>query len=361
MLRRIVLLLVVGVTFAFLADLVCAEDASSATVSTSAKARLQVNPSKLRVQIELRCYGGTIEAALKNLKIRREAAAAQLKKLNADATSISFSIPRAGTPQAVMPNATATYTVVGPGYAAASSYAPTVPPPAAYAPSVATPLTPPPLASDPTPTVQPPEPPSTPPATVPAKPRSTLFVATTVLRAEWPLRGADADAVIAAAEAIRQKALAADLTGSKAARDRLSPEEQELAEEADMRTVVPVDPSGPMPVPMPPQVRPQPTFVYGAVLSDKQYKAMLAEACATASRDAAAIAEAAGLKLGLITSLQCNFDGQRGVYTSVGPDSAPSPLTSHDNRELLSATPDGLEFECQVYMSHRIAPAGGKP
>jgi uncharacterized protein YggE len=367
MLRRVFCALLVGVAIGWFVELACGEDGSGGTISASGKARLQVKPNKLRVQVELRCYGGTVEAALKSLKMRREAAGAQLKKLKADATSISFSIPRAGAPQATAPGSVVGYSVVSPAYAAPSSYAAAVPPPTVYAPPAATPLAPPPIATDPAPAVEPAEPSPTPPRAVPVKPRPSLFVATTTLRAEWLLQGDDADAVIAAAEAIRQKVTAVDLTGGKLVHDKLSPEEQELAEEVEMRTARPVDPSASSP--FLPEAKPQLAFVYVAVLSDKQRKAMLAEACAAARRDAAELAEAAGMKLGSIASLQCNFSNSRGVYfsnsrgvfTTAGPDYASSPLTSHDDHETVAATPDGLEFDCYVSMSHRVLPAGGKP
>ena len=72
-----------------------------------------------------------------------------------------------------------------------------------------------------------------------------------------------------------------------------------------MRFSGPVDPS--VPTVQPAGTRPQPMFVYVAVLSDKQRKTMLADAFAAAKRNAAELAEAAGMKLGAIADLQGNF------------------------------------------------------
>ena len=52
-------------------------------------------------------------------------------------------------------------------------------------------------------------------------------------------------------------------------------------------------------------------FVYVAVLSHKQRKTMLADAFAAAKKNAAELAEAAGMKLGALVTLQGNFSNSR--------------------------------------------------
>jgi uncharacterized protein YggE len=362
MLHRSFCLLVVGVVLAWFVDPASAESGANGTVSASGKARLLATPSKLRMQVELRCYGSTVATALKNLKIRRDAATAQLKKLSADPASICFSIPRAGTPQATTSSPSVTYSIAVPAaswdpYATGGS----VPSPPNYSPpSTGAPILTPPQPTDAPPVAEPAE--STPfrsqARNATAKPRQSLFMATTLLKAEWPLEGTDADAVVAAAEAIRQNVASIDMTAAKAAHNRLSPEEQELAEEAEMRRPRPFDPSVPTPASL--DARPQPTFVYVAVLSNKQRKALLAEACRAAKKSAAELAEVAGVKLGAIASLQSNFNNPRGAFTPLGPEQA-SLMANGSESEAVAATPDGLDFECYVSLAHHVLTAEAKP
>jgi hypothetical protein len=350
--HRVLLALFVGFGLLLPADSASAQFETGSTVSGSARSHFQPKPNKLRMQVELRCYGSTIEAALKNLKTRRDTAAAEIKKLSTDPASICFSVPRAGMPQAMTstfgavvaagPFMTPGPVVYAPPATYAPSLAPNVPIPAEGTPADA----PPPVVVSPTPTRK-----------ADAKPRPSLFVATTMLKAEWPLEGADADAVIVDAEAIRQKAMSMDLTGAKAAREQLSPEEQEIAEETEMRPPQPANgfaPSLPMTA-----ATSQPVFVYVAVLSAKQRKAMLVDACAAAKEDAVALAEAAGTQLGTIASLNSNFTSSCAAR-SFGTEYPPSLLTPSVDREAVAASPDGLEFECNVSMSYRILPAKTK-
>jgi hypothetical protein len=369
MLHRAFYALFIVAAFAWCLDSASAQSGSDGTVSAAGTSRLQAKPDKLRMQAEIRCYGSTAAAALKNLKAARNAATAQLKRLNADAASVCFSAPRVGMPQAVVATPIQGYAIPSPSYSPGPTVAPMDTPVETPAPGTAVPLTPAPSL---------PAPPAAGPATsadlVPiqavvepvqfqppvaapvAKPRPSLLVASATLKAEWSLQGADADAVVAAAETIRKKVLAADLSGSKAARDRLSPEEQELAEETESRIPRPVDPS--MPPSSPFDVKPVPMFVYVAVLPDKQRKAMLADACAAAKRNAAELADAAGMRLGPIASLQGGFSNSFLVGRNFGQDSTSSLMTSCNDRETVAAAPDGIEFVCEVHANYRLLPAG---
>ena len=358
MLHRVFLTLFVAVNLVWLVDSASAQVQPNGTVSASGRCFVQATPNKFRMQVELRGYGSTVEAALKNLKARRDATTVQLKKLNVDSASICFSTLRAGTVQAMNPPAVMGYAVpaysVGPVVSSTGPIPPpTYAPSSSYAPPLAT-VTPelpgPPTA---TPSPAPPSSSWSPAANPIAKRRPALFVAATTLKAEWPLQGVDADAIVAAAEAIRQQATAADLTGSKATRDQLSPEERELAEEAEMGPPrPPVDPSSPWASPS--GSSPMPTFFYVAVLSDKQRKAMLADACAAAKKDAAELAEAAGIKLGRIANLQ-------GSFSDFDMQSAATMFPSRNEREAVATTPDGLAFVCAVHISYYVLPPGDKP
>ena len=190
--HRVLFVLAMGVGVLWLADSASAQIGSNEVVFGTGKIRLQPTPNKLRMQVELRSYGLTVDAALESLKARRAAATAQLQKLNADAASICFSTARAGLPQtiyatAVLSPAVSYATPIAPSYA---PY-PQVPAPAIALPSAAA-----------TPSFGQSAAPGNNP---PAKPRPQLFVAATTLKADWLLLGADADEIVAAAEAIRQR------------------------------------------------------------------------------------------------------------------------------------------------------------
>jgi uncharacterized protein YggE len=344
MLHRVLFVLAMGVGVLWLADSASAQIGSNDVVFGTGKIRLQPTPNKLRMQVELRSYGLTVDAALTSLKARRAAATAQLQKLNADAASICFSTARAGLPQTMYATA-----VVSPAVSYATPIAPSYAPyPQVPAPAIALP------SAAATPSFGQSAAPGNNP---PAKPRPQLFVAATTLKADWLLPGADADEIVAAAEAIRQRAMAVDLVGRKMAHDQLSPEEQELAEEAEMRYSGPV---GASTVP-PADTRLRPAFVYVAVLSDKQRKTMLADAYASAKNNAAELAEAAGTKLGAIVNLQGSFSNSCLPGTNFGLEYASSVLASYDERETVAAAPDKLEFLCAVSASYRLVPAEVKP
>jgi uncharacterized protein YggE len=346
MLHRVLFVLAMGMGVLWLADSASAQIGSNDVVFAAGKIRLQPTPNKLRMQVDIRAYGLTADAALKHLKARRAAATAQLRELNADAASICFSAARAGLPQTVYASPVASAAV---SYATpvASTFVPA-------SPAMATTSVAPPAAvytsSGPS---------AVPGSSSPAKPRTQLFVAATTLKADWPLQGADADEIVAMAEAIRQRAMAVDLAGSKMTHDPLSPEEQELTEEAEMRFSGPLGP-GASTVP-PAGAKSQPAFVYVAVLSDKQRKTMLADAYASTKNNATELAEAAGMKLGALANLQGSFSNSCLPGRNFGLEYASSPLASYDERETVAADPDKLEFICAVNASYRLVPEEAKP
>jgi uncharacterized protein YggE len=318
--------------------------AGESTVSGSGTVTLRPMPTRLRLQVQLRSYGKTAEAALKNLKTRREAAVAELTALKADAASIWFSIPQTA------PAAPAVPVVYGVPIAR-----PLVPVPVEPSAGSPPPATPPPVEVRPAP-----------PSMKPQLP--PLLVASTTLRAEWPLEKADPEQLAAAVTAIREKVKLADLTGGKATKG-LSSEEQELLEEAQMGLTQPSSAPSWTPGPYSAMVGPQspggPVFVFVAVLSDTERKDALARAVAEAKKDAAELAEAAGMKLGAITSLGRNTNPYQYAWaapTYYGPDdNGPSPLTRRSEFEAVAVSADSLEFSIAVSVSYQLLRGGAAP
>jgi uncharacterized protein YggE len=104
-----------------------------------------------------------------------------------------------------------------------------------------------------------------------------------------------------------------------------------------------------------------PVFVYVAVLSDAERKAALASAFARAKKDAAELAEAAGMKLGPLASLGHNeMNMFQGPYypPSFNEDSGPSLLAQRSEFEAVSATANGLWLSIGVSVSYHLAPGG---
>jgi uncharacterized protein YggE len=324
--------LLIALCSATFAGPAAAAEGSDATVHGSATVTLHPAATRLRMQMQLRAFGKTPEAALENLKARREAAVARLKSLGADAASISVSTPR-----------------VGPAAKAAPPVMYTAPVPAGGQPPVVQPPT---IAPEPgnyNPFA---------PRTDPAK-RPSICTASTTVRAEWTLPhvGESSERAALAAAGIMEKVRSMPVDAG--APQKLSAEEKEIVEEVEMglaqaaptyspyaapHTVWTSGPAGAV-------------FVYVAVLSDEQRKAALAAAYLQAKTDAAELAEAAGMQLGSITSLSRNPFGISYYHEDEGL----LPLKQLNEREVVAARADRLEFTVSVTVSYRLLPAGGKP
>jgi uncharacterized protein YggE len=126
----------------------------------------------------------------------------------------------------------------------------------------------------------------------PAKTTEPVRLSTT-FTADWPLQAASHEEQLAAAHDLQQKLRALDLAGAKEA-STLSPEEQELAEEAEaemsMWGEAGEDPN-------------KPRFVFLATIGDADYDKALAEAFQKATTQAERLARAAGRQLGELRSI----------------------------------------------------------
>lgn len=228
------------------------------TISGVGMVTVRQTPTALRMYVELLGKGKTLEAALANLKDRREAALAQLQSLGARKESIWFSSPGLSNIQSAQQRQLEQ--MIRQRLVARGRKLP-------RGLQVARPV-----------------------------------VASVTLTAEWPLPAGTPEKLLVAAEALKEKLRAADLAGSKEA-EKLSPEEQELAEEmAEM-----LSNSGEQPVPLG-----EPHFVYVARISDQDRDKALAEAFAKARAQASRLARAAGIGLGPLVGLS----GQGGGVTS---------------------------------------------
>lgn len=134
------------------------------------------------------------------------------------------------------------------------------------------------------------KPPNAPPVTV-----------TVLLTAEWSLDAETPEQMLVMAQTLQEKIKSVDLAGSKEA-EKLSPEEEELAEEAAQM----MESSGEQRMPAG-----QPYFMFIAKLSQADREKLLGEAFAKAKAQAADLAKAADVELGPLMGLSGQCGGQR--------------------------------------------------
>lgn len=228
----------------------------SGVVSGAGTAKIERPPTIMRMQIELSGKGKSVRDALAGLKDRREAAIAQLVKLGAPKDSIKVAEPTIAA--AANDQQRQMQMMIRQRMAGRKK--------------------------------------SNKPET---KPTITL---TSTLTVEWPLPAGNAEELLTTAHELREKVQQADLAGLKEAA-KLSPEEEELAEEA-----VEVQSYGGEEAAKPGE----PRFVFVARISDEEYAKLAAQAFAKARQKATALAAAAGARLGPLQRL----DGQDGGASS---------------------------------------------
>jgi hypothetical protein len=180
-----------------------------------------------------------------------------------------------------------------------------------------------------------------------------MYSATGTLTAEWSLAATTAEQAVLAGEAIRKKALAADLAGDKARGDA-SAGDQELPHATvtcggappQVQMAVAQNPYACVawnPYATPPAVAsPSSTFLYVATISSQQRKAALAEAFGKAKSQAAEMAEATGGKLGPVNAVL-------GAIGNSGP--WPSTVAPASDNETIAADPGdagAMRFHARV-------------
>ena len=227
-------------------------------ISAMGHVHLQRPPTHLRMYVQLTGKGKTLEEALAALTARREAVAAQLQKLGVEKSALVFAPPNVDESQAAQQRRME----------------------AMLAQKI-----------------------SVRGAKKDVKPAKPAVAVTSLLTAQWPLAGDTVEKLLLAAESVREKVKAVDLTGGKEA-PKLSPEEQEAAEEMAAETARNMGYSGAE------QVNPdEPRFVFVARLSPQDRQTALAEAFTKAKTQAAELAKAAGAGLGPLTGLSGEAGG----------------------------------------------------
>lgn len=276
------------------------------TVTATGTVAVQQKPTRMRMHMQLFAKAKTLEAALAKLKERREAATLQLESLRADKKSIVFDGPTLSAAEAGQKRQLEAMVMQQLRARGKKPKGIQVP--------------------------------------------QTVTV-TTTLTAEWPLEAKSQEQLLVLAQAIEDKIKTADISGSQEM-EKLSPEEEELADEAKQmmgRFGQQEQPLG------------QPTILYVAVLSKQDRRKAMADAFAKASAEAAELAKAAGVVRGPLVGLRGGCNPQRDTgeegynsYSSgrnfflarmmaqAGGDSDEKPT------EAVSANPATLTFSCYV-------------
>jgi len=257
------------------------------------------------MHVELVAKGKTLEEALTNLKDRREAARVQLEGLRADMGSVKVNAPRVSGQQSeqkrrmermLMERMRSRGGKVPPGVKAPKS-----------------------------------------------------FTVSATLSAEWPLKVDDSERLLMAAEVLREKIEEADLAGTKEA-EKLSPEEEELAEEmAAMSGSYGEE-----------EIKPgEPQFVYVARITDAERDKAMADSFTKAKAQAEQLARAANVKLGALVGLSgggggqtefgdssFGYEQQRYLQRLMG--SRAGAMSDDSSNEAVSANPESLGFNFTV-------------
>jgi len=234
-------------------------------ISAVGTSTVQRKPTQLKMFVQLTAKGKNLEEALAKLKERREAAKTQLESLNADKKSIVFGSPSLSNFQSVRKRQIEA--MVQAQLRSRGKKAPK----GLVAPQ-------------------------------------TVTVSTT-LTVHWPLEAETEEKLMLLAQGIQDKVKAADLAGGKEKEvEKLSPEEEELAEEAGMT----LGQSG-----EDPQQLGQPRFAYVATLSKEDRQKAMSDAFANAKTQAADLAKAAGVEIGPLVGISGGCSGQSNFTNNI--------------------------------------------
>jgi hypothetical protein len=275
-------------------------------------ASVKRKPTILRIFLELVAKGSNMDEALKKMQQRRDTARSQLETLKADKDTINFGSPSLSNSQSSRQRQIEAMVMERmrsrgkkPSKASQSAQ----------------------------------------PVTV-----------SVMLIAQWSLKAETPEQMLLMAQGLQEKIKAADLAGSKEA-EKLSPEEQEIAEEtADMATS-PEDPrmqSG------------QPIFIFIGTVSKEDREKLLSEAFSKAKAQAADLAKAANVELGPLIGLSGQCSGQSNFgndeYDQYGNSSNIRRLLMLQTREnssdiqfeAMSKDPAAAYFNASVRANFRL-------
>ena len=405
--RRFAGLLVAALAAVLLSTTAGAQPRREGTISACGAEGVRVQPTLLRLEVQLHAGGATAEKAVEQLKARRLAALAKLKELKAEEGSIRFT-------NTVLTRNTNWGAVPSPGYPPPTGTTPFLPggfappnalPPAESAPPILVPQSapePPPMlpsaapsstadpsettrpvvelsppaGTTPPATTSPARTPATPPgpaglsapaapatlpvlkpvapaATAPDGPPSGYLVPTpsdgslsaaTTLRAEWRLATSDPDGIALAGEALREKLVAAGIFGASNSRSRcLVPTTTPYGMPADTTVYTYTT-----------VANGGFTLFFVGALNDAQRKAALTVATNKARQRAAELADVAGGRLGELWSVESDI---HHPTTREGPFDPTNDLISFpraDNPETAFQSPDLPEFKVHVTLTYRF-------
>lgn len=307
------LILLAGSTASVSAQILGEPSAGPPSVSGSGAATVERQAETLRMNVDLLAKGKDLKDALAKLAERRKAAEEQLKKLGADAKSIKFGEPHISAgqnnPQAQMQMMMRQRMMQQRGRksAAKSAVAPPV--------TVALPLV-----------------------------------------AGWALKGENPEQLLLASHALEEKIKAADLAGRTAA-EELSPEEAELAEEAEEEESMTYynGQEGPKPG--------EPRFVYVSQISAADRDKAYAEAFERAKASADRLAKAASAELGALQHLSGGGDSSAdsesygewsGYEYQMFRRMQRTTSTKDDELEAIGPRPGVLKFQVHVMASFAL-------
>jgi len=351
--RQFAGLLVVALFPILFSSMGWAQPSKEASIAVSGSESVRVQPTLLRLEVQLHAGGATAEKAVAQLKTRRNAAIAKLKELKAEEGSIHFAntaLTRNNN-SGIMPGLpTITPTPAwGPAPANGPPMIPLIPEVPQGAPEPA-PLNPFPSTaftgnSAPGEAIQPAievVPPTVAPSyPTPAASESGVTAATT-LRAQWRLTTSDPDGIALAGESLRAKLAAAHVFG----------EENPWCVDSNV-----------VPNYLPPGVIGSTYFrvvkdgfalSFVGKLSDEQRKTAMAAAMAEARRRAKELAEIAGGRIGDLCSVSSHISNGATFEPPLSPSSViiTGPQASHS--EVVSQSPDLPEFTVEVSLAYRL-------
>jgi hypothetical protein len=284
-------------------------------ITTMGRVHIPRSPTHLRMYLQINGSGKTLEEALAALKERREAVALQLEKLGVDRAALVFAPPGVDESQAAQQRRMEVMIAQRMGSRSKKA------------------------------------------GKSPALPVRIVSVVT----AQWPLEADTPEKLLLAAQALRDKIKEAKLSEGTET-NKLSPEEQEVAEEMAASGRMGGDEEGPKPG--------EARFVFYAQLSPQDRRVALAKAFAKAKAKAAELAEAAGASLGPLSSLasESGMGGGYNPYSRYGyafgrndnefVQQLAQSLSEDDQRmEAIGTRPDGVAFDIAVNASFAIGPA----
>jgi hypothetical protein len=173
--------------------------------------------------------------------------------------------------------------------------------------------------------------------------------------AGWPLESQTPEQLLLMVEGLQDQIKAADLAGAKAV-EKLSPEEEEMAEEANQMMANSY--GGEQAA-----AAGEPQFVFVAVLPKAEREKAMAEAFARAKLNAAELAKAADVKLGPLVGLSGSWSGDTGfaeeLYNRYGPPNGRDFIRrfvgtqdggdgAERSDETMNADPAALKFTCHA-------------